>query len=79
MLSPSQELWMYARLKKHEMRTEKKMNDMMKLICSFINPSAASSMFRPDEESIENTGFYDDIKRMDPNFDKSKYEDVLES
>lgn len=69
---------MYTHLKRHERREYKKMYDLVKLVCSFINPAAAEQHFLAKAETVENTGFLDDIRRMDPSFDASKYEDVLE-
>ena len=69
---------MYTHLKKHEGRQQKQMYDLAKLICSFVNPGAAEDFFSVKPESIENVGFVDDMKKLDPNFDISKYEDMLE-
>lgn len=55
------------------------MFDLAKLICSFINPHAAEKHFSPEVETVENTGFYDDLKKIDPKFDKSQYEDIVEA
>ena len=54
------------------------MYDLVKLVCSFINPTAAEAYFSVKPESVENTGFAEDLKKLDPNFDESKYSEVLE-
>jgi hypothetical protein len=48
------------------------------MICTFINPKMASDVFKEREVS-DNDGFMDDLKKLDPNFDSSQYEDVLEA
>lgn len=53
------------------------MYDMVKLICSFINPAGAKEFFMPPE-TVENTGFAFDLAAMDPNFDISKYSEYME-
>jgi hypothetical protein len=69
---------MYTRLKKHEEARHKDMYDLAKLICSFINPKGAAEHFSAKPESVENVGFYDDLKAIDPNFDADNYADMLE-
>ena len=69
---------MYTRLKSHESKQYARMYDLVKLICSFINPEAAGEFFSTKPESVENAGFYDDLRNLDPKFDKSKYTDMLE-
>ena len=77
-LSPFQEMWTYAHLKKHERRQYEKMYDLAKMVCSFINPTAAEAHFSVKPETIENTGFLDDIRKMDPKFKPDQYADLLE-
>jgi hypothetical protein len=77
-MSSAQSFWAYAHLKKYERRRHKEMYDFVKLVCSFINPTAAESYFSVKPESVENTGFAADLKKLDPNFDESKYSEVLE-
>jgi hypothetical protein len=69
---------MYARLRKKEREQYNQMYDLAKLICSFVNPEAAKTYFSTKPETIENAGFYDDLKKLDPNFDASKYTEMLE-
>ena len=54
------------------------MHNLAELICSFINPTAAENFFAVKPESVENVGFLDDMKKIDPRFDESKYADILE-
>lgn len=53
------------------------MHDLANLICAFVNPSAAKALFT-EPEFVENLGFLDDLKKLDPKFDASKYSDLLE-
>lgn len=55
------------------------MFDMVKMLCSFINPHAAEVYFSPKIEVVENTGFYDDLKAIDPKFNRKEYEDIVEA
>jgi hypothetical protein len=48
------------------------------MLCTFINPKMAQDVFKEREQSISD-GFLDDLKKLDPNFDPSKYDDVLEA
>ena len=54
------------------------MNDLVNLVCAFIDPGKAKQMLTKPEV-VENAGFLDDLKSIDPNFDSSKYSDLLES
>ena len=49
----------------------------VKLICSFIDPTRAKSLFTEGEKS-ENAGFMADLARLNPNFDPKEYADILE-
>lgn len=53
------------------------MHDFVNLICAFINPSAAKDLFT-EPVVVTNTGFLDDLKKIDPKFDASKYSELLE-
>ena len=76
-LSPAQELWMYAHLKKKERKVKEEQFDLFKLLCMFVNYPMAKEYFT-EPESTTNVGFLDDLKAIDPNFDASKYEEYLE-
>ena len=77
-LSPAQEFWIYAHIKRGQVAETKKMYDLAKLICSFINPEAAKSLFQTPVDTVENVGFLDDIRKIDPNFDESKYSEMMD-
>ena len=53
------------------------MYDLAKMLCSFINWDMAKHAFTKPE-SVENTGFLEDLQKLDPSFDMSKYEELLE-
>lgn len=76
-LSPSQELWIYAHLKKHDRTEEDKVFDRIKMICTFINPDMAKNLFT-EPDVVENTGFLQDVMKMDPKFDIDKYKEFLD-
>jgi len=69
---------MYAHVKRHDRLKLKEAHDLAKLVCTFINPRMSQKMFTEKAEPVENVGFYEDLKKIDPNFDKSKYEDIIE-
>jgi hypothetical protein len=70
-------MWLYAHVKRHELLKRDQMHDLANFICAFINPGAAKALFT-EPEFVENTGFLDDLKNLDPRFDASKYSDLLE-
>ena len=58
---------------------QKEAFDLAKLICSFINPSACKKLFLDkDVEEVENTGFWDDLKKIDPKMDPAKYAEYID-
>ena len=75
-LTQAQELWLYAHIKRDERRKYNENYDLVKLMCSFINYAMAKEMFT-EPEHTENVGFLDDLKKLDPNFNPAKYEDIL--
>jgi hypothetical protein len=76
-LSPAQELWMYAHLKRKDKKRKDEVYDLAKMICTFINQPMAQEYFTPPE-TTENLGFEADIRAMDPTFDMTKYAEFLE-
>jgi len=68
---------MYTHLKRLERKKANETYDIVKLICTFINYQMAKEYFTPPE-TVENEGFMDDIKNIDPNFDEEKYKEYLE-
>ena len=75
-MSVFQEMWTYAHVKRGESKRREQDMDLVKLLCSFIDPKRAKDMFSQAEVS-ESEGFMDDIKKMDPNFVEEDYEAVL--
>ena len=69
---------MYAHLKKIERRNHNQMYDLAKMVCSFVNYNMAKAVFT-EPETVENTGFLDDLKKLDPNFDEAKYSEYLDT
>lgn len=53
------------------------MYDLAQLLCAFISPKSAQNLFTKPE-STENTGFIDDLKKLDPNFDPKVYSDFID-
>lgn len=59
-------------------KEEERLWNALRLLCTFINPQAAEKVFKEPEVSV-NVGFEDNLKALDPNFDISKYKDVLDA
>ena len=55
--------------------------DLVKLICTFLDPSAAKKIFNENETSVvENTGFDDDLASLNASEeDLKKINEFLES
>jgi hypothetical protein len=54
------------------------MYDMVKLICSVINPSAAKEIFSPENQVIvTNSNFEQDLRNIDPNFNMDTVKEFL--
>jgi hypothetical protein len=70
-------MWLYAHVKRQRAEQRDQMHDFVNLICAFINPSAAKDLFT-EPVVVTNTGFLDDLKKIDPKFDASKYSELLE-
>ena len=68
---------MYAQVRKDEKKQYDMSYNLVKLVCSFINPERAQRMFT-EGEHINNEGFAEDLKSFDPNFKEDTYSDVLE-
>lgn len=69
-------LWMYAHVKRDELLKDKKEFENTKLLCLFINPEKYRAVFS-ERQSVVNAGFYDDLAKIDPSFDRSKYEGII--
>ena len=69
---------MYTHIKRREKIERNRIENVVKTVCSFINPAAAKTVFdKSKAETSVNTGFLEDLKKLNPGFDPSKYEDVL--
>jgi len=77
-MSPFQELWTYAHVKRAQKQRRDEAMSIVKLVCSFINPTAAKKVFTEPDVSVS-TGFFDDMRAIDPNFDPSNYEADLQA
>jgi hypothetical protein len=73
-----QELWLYTHVKRRELLDRDSLEQSVRLLCTFVNPQMSREVFEP-KEAVDNDGFMDDMKAIDPNFKSSEYEDVLES
>ena len=70
---------MYSHVKRHKAMQQKETMDLVKMICSFINPAACKKLFMDTEvEEVENVGFWDDLKKIDPKMDPAKYKEYVE-
>ena len=78
-MSPFQEMWAYAHIKRRQRIEEEKRLDLVRLICTFINPQAADKVFGGEREPVENSGFIEDMKSLSPGFDAEKFEEILDS
>lgn len=54
------------------------MYDLAQMLCAFINPTMSHKLFTKPEVT-ENSGFFDDLKKIDPKFDSANYDDVLDT
>lgn len=64
-------------MKRAENARYKEMHDLAKMICAFVNPTMAKEVFTKPE-SVVNTGFLDDLMKLDPSFDSDKYKEFFE-
>jgi hypothetical protein len=75
-LSPFQQIWIYSHIKRlRKVEAEERMS-ALRLICTFINPKAAKEVFG-EREIVESSGFFEDLKSMDPNFNPDEYDEIL--
>ena len=76
-MTPGLEFWLYSHIKRQQAMRYKEMHDLAKMICAFINPGMAKEWFTKPV-TVENTGFLEDMKKIDPSFDSEKYKTFLE-
>lgn len=77
-MSPFQELWTYAHIQRGKQIQNKEIFDYVKLVCTFINPTAAAKVFTEGEKS-ESDGFFDDLKALNPKFNPDDYKKDFEA
>jgi len=65
-------LWLYMNIKKHRAEENKKFENAVKMLCTFINPEAAKKVFS-DSITMDSDGFEKDMKSIDPNFDYAAF------
>ena len=75
-MSPAQEMWTYYHVKRAQLMREKEMEEYLMVICSYIDPRRAKRQWADTETSVS-AGFLDDLRKLDPKFDSSKYSDFL--
>jgi hypothetical protein len=77
-LSPAQEFWTYSHVKRREIIEAERASGLVRTICTFINPKMAKDIFDTGEVS-DNSGFIEDLKKINPNFNSDEYNDVIDS
>jgi hypothetical protein len=62
-------MWLYSHIKRHDAIKREESEEKLRVICTFINPSAAEGAFRKIKEVVSDT-FEEELAEMDAEYKK---------